>query len=92
MPFKPAGAPCELWAENVRLNPASFGVNVSDDWEYSARVDNTPARLGHSADKTAYAGNGPAEDDWIPGRFYGTLSPAKVQSGSTGSTRGGQLT
>jgi hypothetical protein len=90
--FKAAGSPCEVWAENVKLNPGSFGVNVSDDWLYSARVDGTPARPAHSKDTTAYPTVGPAEDSWIPSRYYGTLSPAKVQSGAAGSTRGGQLT
>ena len=93
MAYKGAGNPCELWSENIKLNPGSFGTTLgqdSDDWRTTASIGSMPARLSHATDTTAYSTQ-PAEDSWYA-RFYGTLSPAKVTAGATGTTRGGQLT
>lgn len=90
--YRPAG-PREIWEEHVLANPGSFSTvvgQVSDDWFTTARIYNTPARLGHSADTTAYA-TPPAEGSWYE-RYCGALSPAKVTAGATGTTRGGNLT
>lgn len=93
MTYKAAGNPCELWSENVKLNPASFSTvagKESDDWRWAASIGSTPARPTHTPDTTAYSTQ-PPEDSWYA-RRCGTLSPAKVASGSTGTTRGGQIT
>lgn len=87
-----AAAPCELWSENVKLNPASFSSSnlASDDWRTTASIGSMPARLSHATDTTAYATQ-PVEDSWTS-RYYGNLSPAKATNGSTGQTWGGQTT
>lgn len=93
MAFKAAGSPCELWSENVKLNPGSFSTLATvncDDWRTQASIGSMVSRPTHATDTTAYSTQ-PTEDSWYA-RFYGTLSPAKVSNSSTGTTRGGQLT
>ncbi len=94
MAFKNSGTPCDLWNENVKLNPSSFATvqaqNCYDDWRTQASIGSMVSRPGHVTDATAYATQ-PSEDSWYA-RFQGTLSPAKVTAGSSGTTRQGQLT
>lgn len=93
--YRPAG-PREIWTENLMANPGSFSTSkASDDWPTHAGVyEISPARVmaaqAQAADVTAYA-TAPTEQNWLD-RFYGTLSPAKVTAGATGSTRGGSVT
>lgn len=97
--YRPTG-PREVWAEHLMANPGSFSATAgltSDEWMHTAVINGTPSRSGasgttaHARDTTTYATQ-PSEDSWCPARLYGTLSPAKVSAGATGSTRGGQLT
>lgn len=93
MAYKTNGSPIENWPEHLLRNPGSFtstAGQTSDDWRYTANIDNTPARLGHSHDTTTYA-TPAVEDSWYA-RLNGTLSPAKATAGASGTTRMGQLT
>lgn len=93
--YRPTG-PREIWSENLLCNPGSFSTSVAaNEWQLQAGVyEISPARVaasqGQAADTTAYASQ-PSEQCWLD-RFYGTLSPAKVTAGATGTTRGGQIT
>lgn len=77
-------------------NPGSFSTSfASDDFAlHSGHLALSPARITagqtQTHDATAY-GTIPAEEYWFQ-RYEGTLSPAKVTAGATGSTRGGLLT
>jgi hypothetical protein len=93
MPFKAAGSPCDWWPEHLKLNPGSFSTvqaQNSDDWRTQASIGAMPSRTGHVIDTTAYPTQ-PVEDSWYA-RVQGTLSPAKVSFGATGTQRQGQLT
>lgn len=63
MPFKAAGAPCDLFRENVLLNPSSFASsNGTDDWRQSAHGLASPTR-NLVRDATAYSTE-PVSSNW----------------------------
>lgn len=80
--------PRENWLENLQQSQSTFSATIaSDDFRYHAVIGPVPNRTAHRTDTTAY-GTVPAEESW-GARFYGTLSPAKVTAGATGTSRSG---
>lgn len=62
-----AAAPCDLYREQVLLNPASYSGTAgadSDDFRFNAITEGTPARNTHVHDNTAYSSQ-PTLDSWI---------------------------
>jgi len=112
--FKAAGNPCAVFREHITLNPGSFtttsGINAasaSDEFNYTARIDYTPARI-QRANEIQIGANGAitfitTDDRHLHDSTAYASSPTtdswQVQlSGSAspantnGSNRGGQLT
>lgn len=65
MAFKNAG-PCDLYTENILLNPGSYSTTNgtdSPDFKLNAIDSGTGPRTGHVPDSTAYATQ-PTVDNW----------------------------
>lgn len=63
MAFKAGGAPCDLYRENVILNPGNYGAPVCDDYRTNSQINAMPARTGH-VPIAPYAANPPVSDNW----------------------------
>lgn len=84
---KAQGVPIENMVEYERINPSSFGANVTDQWVYEAQQDGTPARPSHSHDTTAYA-SASTYDSWQAKLAGWQASPARAGSSNWNMSRG----
>lgn len=84
MAFKAAGAPCDLFRENVLLNAASFSTTVATDDFRQAAHGFISANRNLSRDATAY-GTEPLEDGWQTRLRQGWVPANKGGSGSDGA-------
>jgi hypothetical protein len=81
MAFKAAGAPCDLFRENVLLNAASFSTTVSTDDFRQAAHGFISAQRNLSRDATAY-GTEPKSSGWET-RLRQGWTPANVAGDGT---------
>lgn len=87
MAFKAAGAPCDLFRENILLNSGSFSTTAntdSGDFRTDAITAGMPARLTHAADATAY-GTQPLTDNWLSRCRWGWSPNNTKTDGQAGS-------
>lgn len=94
--YKAPGSPCDLWGEHYDINVTSFGTKAANEFaQMSGFYQISPARVtagqSQAADTTTYSSPPIDGESWYI-RLQGSLSPAKVTAGSTGTTRQGQLT
>ncbi len=83
MAFKAAGAPCDLFRENVLLNASSFSATVAtDDFRQDAHGF-ISAQRNLSRDAIAY-GTEPLEDSWGARGKWGWTPANKGGDGTAG--------
>lgn len=85
--FKASGAPCDLMAENIRLNPGSYSTTAATDsdlYRETAATNGMPARVGHLPDTTAYSTQ-PTENEWLQRCKWGWSPANKLSSGQSGN-------
>lgn len=61
---KPAG-PCDLYREQLLLNPTLYGGNDADDFRFNSTIAGLPTRTSHTIDTTAYPLGSVRTDNWI---------------------------
>ena len=89
MTFKAAGAPCDLYRENILLNSGSYTTGSatqadSDEFRFNAITSGTPARKALVPDSTAY-GTQPLTDSWLSRCRWGWTPAQKGGDGQSGS-------
>ena len=87
MAFKAAGAPCDLYRENILLNSGSYSSTAnasSEEFRMNAITSGMPARLAHVPDATAY-GTQPLTDSWLSRCRWGWSPNNTKTDGQSGS-------